>query len=100
MRTWSVDKKRQQATQAPSKMDEKLKHIVSIACRPGVFQIALFKGFPNIPHIPYLQDTQQTQMREQWHRPLKTHRIGTDVTVPEKHGYTTPAVLAVLGFPR
>ena len=45
-------KKRQQATQAPSKKDKNLKHTVSTACRPRVFQIALFKGFPNIPHIP------------------------------------------------
>ena len=44
-------KKRQQATQAVSKTDEDLKHVVSTACRPRVFQIALFKGFPNISHI-------------------------------------------------
>ena len=44
MRTWQlpVDKKRQQATQALSKKDENLKHVVSTACRPRVFQIALF----------------------------------------------------------
>ena len=30
---------------------ENLKHVVSTACRPRVFQIALLKGFPNIPHI-------------------------------------------------
>ena len=54
MKTWQlpVDKKRQQTTQASSKTDENLKHTVSTACRPRVFQIALFKGFPNIPHIP------------------------------------------------
>ena len=38
--------------QATSKTDENLQHVVSTACRPGVFQITLFKGFPNIPHIP------------------------------------------------
>ena len=38
--------------QAPSKMDENLKHVVGTACRPRVFQIAIFKGFPNIPHMP------------------------------------------------
>ena len=32
-------------------MDKILKHVVSTACRPRVFQIALFKGFPNLPHI-------------------------------------------------
>ena len=32
--------------------DENLKHMVSTACRPGVFQIALFEGFPNLPHNP------------------------------------------------
>ena len=54
MKTWQlpVDKKRQQKTRAPFKTDENLKHVVSTACRPRVFQIALFKGFPNIPHIP------------------------------------------------
>ena len=31
-----------------SKTDENLKHTVSTACRPRVFRIALFKGFPNI----------------------------------------------------
>ena len=31
---------------------QNLKHVVSTACRPRVFQIALFKGFPNIPQIP------------------------------------------------
>ena len=53
MRTWwlPVDKKRQRATQAPSETDN-LKHVVSTACRPGVFQIALFKGVPNTPYIP------------------------------------------------
>ena len=53
--TWCVpvDKKGQQAGQAPSKTDEiQTKHVVSTACRPRVFQIARFKGFPNIPHIP------------------------------------------------
>ena len=40
-----------QGTQAPSKTDENLKHVVSTACRPRVFQLALFKGFPNILHI-------------------------------------------------
>ena len=35
-RWWPVDKKRQQATQAPSKTDENLKHIVSTACKPGL----------------------------------------------------------------
>ena len=54
MRTWQlpVNKKRQQATHAPSETDENLRHVVSPASRPGVFQIALFKGFPDIPHIP------------------------------------------------
>ena len=32
--------------------DGNLKHIVSTACRPRVFRIALFEDFPNIPHIP------------------------------------------------
>ena len=54
MTTWwlPVYKNRQKATQASSKTDEILKHTVSTASRPGVFRIALFKGFPNIPHIP------------------------------------------------
>ena len=33
------------------KTDEILKYVVSTACRPRVFQIAFFKGFPNIPCI-------------------------------------------------
>jgi hypothetical protein len=54
MQTWylPVDKKTQQATQAPSETDKDLKHVVSTVCRHRLFQIALFKGFPNIPHIP------------------------------------------------
>ena len=54
MRTWQlpVNKQRQQATHAPSETDENIRHVVSPASRPGVFQIALFKGFPDIPHIP------------------------------------------------
>ena len=47
-----VDKKRHQATQAASKTEENLKLVVSTACRPRVFQIALFRGIPNIPRIP------------------------------------------------
>ena len=39
-------------THTPSKKDENLKHNVSTACRPRMFQIALFKGFLNLPHIP------------------------------------------------
>ena len=35
-----------------SKTDKILDHIISLACRPGVFQIALFKGFPNLPPPP------------------------------------------------
>ena len=52
MKTWRllVDKKREEAAHTPSKKDENLKHTVSAACRPRVFQIALFKGFVNIPH--------------------------------------------------
>ena len=54
MQAWylPVDKKRQQAAHTPSITDENLRHFVSTASTPGVFQIALFKGFPNIPHIP------------------------------------------------
>ena len=54
MWTWqlSVDKDWQDAPQSLSKTDKNLRHIVSAACRPGVFQRTLFKGFPNIPHIP------------------------------------------------
>ena len=47
-----ASKKRQQATHEPSKTNENLKDVVNTACRPRVFQIAHFKGFPNIPHIP------------------------------------------------
>ena len=54
MKTWwlNADRRRQQATQAPSETDKTLKHIVSTARRPGVFRIAFFKGFPIVPHIP------------------------------------------------
>ena len=44
-------------------------HMGSSTCRrnrPRVFQIALFKGFPNIPHIPTpLRDTHWAQIRQQ-----------------------------------
>ena len=33
-------------------MDKNLQHVISTACKPGVFQIAPFSSFPNIPHIP------------------------------------------------
>ena len=81
MRIWElpVDKKRQHATQALSETDENLKHVVSTACRPRVFQIALFKGFPNIPHIPPLRDTHRAQIRQ------KTHRVGAIPTDPERY---------------
>ena len=35
-----------------SKTNEDLKYFVSTACRPRMFQIVLFKGFPNTPHVP------------------------------------------------
>ena len=68
-------------------MDENLKHVVSTACRPGLFRIALFEGFPNIPYIPPppLPDTQWAQIRQQWHRPRKTLRVGIIPTVPERY---------------
>ena len=47
-----ADKRGQQAARPLSKTGETLKGVVSTACRPGVFQIALFKGFPNILRIP------------------------------------------------
>ena len=47
-----VDKTRQRATLSLPKTDKNLEHIVSTACKPGVFRIPLFKGFLNIPHIP------------------------------------------------
>ena len=53
--------------QVASKKDRNLKHAVSTASRPGVFRIALFKGFLKIPHIPPppLWDTQSAQTRQQ-----------------------------------
>ena len=63
-------------------------HIVSTACRPGVIQIALFEGFPNIPHIPPpppLPDTQWAQIRQQWHRPPKMLRFGMIPNVPKRY---------------
>ena len=68
-----------------SETDKNLTHVVGTACRPGVFQIALFKGFPNIPTYPYLSDTQWTQMRQQWIQPLKTLRVGRISTIPERY---------------
>ena len=47
-----ADKRRQWEAHVPSKTDENVKHTVSTTCRPRVFRIALFKGFPNVPHIP------------------------------------------------
>jgi len=87
MKTWQlpVDKKRQQETQAPSETGNNLKHVVSTACRPRVFQIALFKGFPNVPTYPHLQNTQLAEIRQQWHQPLKTHPVGAISDVPERY---------------
>ena len=44
---------------------------------PGVFQIALFKGFPNSPKYPPLRNTQWAEFKQQRHQPLKIHRAGT-----------------------
>ena len=73
-------------TQASSKTDENLRHNVSLACRPGVFQIALFKGFLNIPHIPLPPEhsvgTNEATMAptpetpESWHIPHRPREIG------------------------
>ena len=66
--------------------DENIKHIVSAACRPGVFQTALFKGFPNIPTFPPpLWDTRRAQIRQQRHQPLKTLRVGMKCNDPERY---------------
>ena len=47
-----VDKKRQQATQAPSKTDENLNHFVSTTCRPRVSN-SPFQGLSEYtPHAP------------------------------------------------
>ena len=46
-----LTKKGQQAARVLSKTDEILKYVVSTACRPWVFRIALFKGFLHVPHI-------------------------------------------------
>ena len=54
------------------------------------FQIALIKGFPNMPHIPAppLQDTQWVEIRQQWHRSLKTLRVGIVLHDPERYPET------------
>ena len=82
----SVDKNRQEATQAPSKMDENLKYTVCTV-RRRVFQIPLFKGFPNIGHIPPppFRDTHGAQMRQQGLRPRKMHKVGRIGTIPERY---------------
>ena len=67
--------------------EKNLKHVVSTACRPRMFQIALFKGFSNIPHTPPppLWDTQRAQMRQQRKQPLKTLRVGMKCNDPERY---------------
>ena len=102
MQTWwlPVDNRRQQATQALSKTDQNLKHIVSSACRPRVFRIAHLKGFPNIPHIkPPLRDAQQAQIRQQWHRPRKTLLVGRNVSVPERYTNTLHGLQGAVQHP-
>ena len=67
--------------------DKNLKHIVSPACRPRVFQIALFKGFPNLPHIPPpppQRDTRWAQMRQHRHRPSNTLRVWHETRRPRE----------------
>ena len=84
-----VNKRGQQATHTRYKTDKNLKHTVSTACRPGVFQVALFKGFPNIPHIPlplgHSVVTNEATMAptpenapcwHDWHRPREIWLIG------------------------
>ena len=52
-----------------------------------MFQIALFKGFPDIPHIPYLPNTQLAEMRQQGQQPAKTQKVGRIPVVPERYTY-------------
>ena len=52
MWTWlPVDKNRQKATQALSKKDENIKHVVSTTCRPRVPN-SPFQGLSEYTHIP------------------------------------------------
>ena len=44
------------------------------------------RAFRIYPTYPPLWDTQRAQMRQQWHRPLKTLRVGTIPSVPERYG--------------
>ena len=88
-----MDKIRQQTTQATSKKDKNLQHTVSTTCRPRVFQIALFEGFPNIPHIPppppmeHVVGTNEVTMTlipenaPCWHLPYRPREIYIQISI-------------------
>ena len=67
MQTWElpVDKNMQQATQAVCETDENLKHPVSTACRPRVFQMPFLRAFQIYPMTPLQLDTHWPEMWRQ-----------------------------------
>ena len=46
----------------------------------------MFLSFQIYPTYPYLRNTQWAQMRQQWHRPPKTQKVGIISNVPERYG--------------
>ena len=64
--------------------DENLKHIISTACRPGVFQIALSKYTPYTPPLPY-RTLSGHKSGNNGNDPRKTLRVGINVADPERY---------------
>ena len=54
---------------------------------PHIFEKPFSRAFRIYPTYPYLRNTQWAQMREQWHRPLKTHRVGAFPNNAERYVY-------------
>ena len=65
---------------------------------PYISEKPYSRPFQIYPTYPYLRDTQWTQMRQQWHRPPKTHKVGRFGTVPERYVSPPLVAMAVVGW--
>ena len=62
---------------------------------PYISEKPYSRAFQIYPTYPYLRDTQWTQMRQQWHRPPKTQKVGRNPGVPERYACCTPGVHSI-----
>ena len=60
---------------------------------PYISEKPYSRAFQIYPTFPYLRDTQWTQMRQQWHRPSKTQKVGRFPNVPERYAALVVAIM-------